>query len=234
MLAVVAGEETVLVDCGVNPMIKLQKNGIDPSLVKHLIITHFHPDHVSGFPLFLMSLWLQGRKDELNVYGIGHTIERLKKMMDLFGWEKWPNFYPVEFHTIAEGNSQPVLETDSLSVSGTVVRHFIPTMGVRFQIKSNGYQVGYTCDTEPCDGVGIVADGVDMLLHEATGEEIGHSSAGQAGKAAQTAGVSHLVLVHYPTENTPKMDMIAEATQFFTGKITCADDMQVFELSGRL
>ena len=231
MLAVVADGETVLVDCGVNPILKLQKMGINPTLVKHLIITHFHPDHVSGFPMFVMAMWLQGRSEKLHVYGFGHSIERLQRMMELFGWDKWPNFYPVEFHTVAEGDSQPVLDIPELAVTGTLVNHFIPTMGIRFHFKEDGKQVGYTCDTEPCHGVGVVADGVDVLLHEATGNEIGHSSAGQAGKAAQSAGVRHLMLVHYSTEKNTKMGLIAEAAQFFTGKITCADDMQVIEIA---
>jgi len=50
------------------------------------VVTHFHPDHVSGIPLFLMDMWLRGRKNPLQIYGLPHAIDRLENLMDAFLW----------------------------------------------------------------------------------------------------------------------------------------------------
>ena len=49
--------DVVLVDCGSNPLPKLERCGIEPGQLQAMILTHFHPDHVSGVPILLMQLW---------------------------------------------------------------------------------------------------------------------------------------------------------------------------------
>ena len=57
----------------------------------------------------------------------------------------------------------------------------------------------YSSDTQPCDNMVELARGVDVLIHEATGEKMGHSSPEQAGEIAQRAGAGQLLLIHYPS-----------------------------------
>ena len=87
-----AGPRTILVDCVGNPIVNLEKAGISPQSITDVVLTHFHPDHVSGFALLLMDLWLLGRKHPLHVYGLEHTIERAITMMDLYDWKECPTF----------------------------------------------------------------------------------------------------------------------------------------------
>src|SRR5829696_7291598 len=49
----VGEENTVLVDCGSNPLGKIRNLGIDDEKIQDIILTHFHPDHVSGVPNML-------------------------------------------------------------------------------------------------------------------------------------------------------------------------------------
>ena len=64
-----------------------------------MILTHFHPDHVSGLPSLLLDMWLMGRKDPLTIYGLAYTLERMEKLMEAYDWASWPGFFPVEFCT---------------------------------------------------------------------------------------------------------------------------------------
>ena len=78
-LAVRAQGQIVLIDCGSNPLVRLEQAVLDFNAVSDLILTHFHPDHVSGLPLFLMDLWLLGRTTPLTIHGLPYTLDRAKK-----------------------------------------------------------------------------------------------------------------------------------------------------------
>ena len=52
------GDGAVLIDCGTAPMLRLERVGIPLVDITDIILTHFHPDHISGLPLLLMSMWL--------------------------------------------------------------------------------------------------------------------------------------------------------------------------------
>jgi len=62
-------ESVILIDCASSPLQRLAQAGVNPHDVDHLIITHHHPDHVYGVPVFLLGLWLAGRQRPLHIYG---------------------------------------------------------------------------------------------------------------------------------------------------------------------
>lgn len=93
-LLIEQGEHCVLVDCATSPIPRLKKSGVAFDRVTDLFLTHFHPDHVSGVPNFLVESWLLGRESPLNIYGLPHTMDRLETLMSLFRyWKKWPGFF---------------------------------------------------------------------------------------------------------------------------------------------
>lgn len=228
---VIAGAQRMaLVDCVGNPLLRLEQAGLDFQRLTDVIITHFHPDHVSGLPLLLMDMWLQGRTSPLNVYGLNYTLDRAEQMMDLFSWTEWPDFYPVVFHRIPLAEKALILECPDFKVTGSPVRHFIPNLGVRFDFNESGHSLAYSCDTEPCEEVVRLAEGADVLIHEATGEQTGHSSAAQAGEIASLAGAESLCLIHYPTGRFANGDPVEEARERFGGRILLAHDFMELEL----
>src|SRR5512134_1209995 len=101
-MAVLSGQGTILIDCPGNPILRLQKSGIEPNSLTDLIVTHFHPDHTNGIPLLLMHLWLLGRQQPLTIHGLEHSIQRIIGVMELYEWQGWPDFYPVSFKTVPE------------------------------------------------------------------------------------------------------------------------------------
>ncbi len=81
-LAILAGNRKVLVDTATNPFLSLKKGGIEPNVITDLVLTHFHPDHVSGLPILIMGMWFTGRKTELYIHGLDYTLDRAKKMLE--------------------------------------------------------------------------------------------------------------------------------------------------------
>ena len=229
-LALVCQDRTVLIDCVSNPMVRLEQASIDPLTINDVILTHFHPDHVSGVPLFLMNSWLIGRHTPLNVYGLDYTLERVKTMMELYNWSDWPDFFTVNFCPVLTNEMALVLDAEDIRIYATPVRHFLPNMGLRIELKAEEKSIVYSCDTEPCAEVERLAQGADVLLHEAAGLFPGHSSAAQAGNIAQRAEVGALYLIHYPTGRYASGDPVAEAKTYFPGNIRLATDLMEIDL----
>lgn len=223
-LLVVGRDEMILIDCPNNPLVPLQKMGFDPLRVTHLILTHFHADHVAGVAPFLMSSWLMGRKCPLHIYGLDETLERFEKMMELFQWETWTGLYPIEVHRLPPQRMTLVLQSEQFEVHSSPVRHLIPTIGLRIRNRWSSESVAYSCDSEPCEEVIELSQGVKALIHEAVGEYRGHTAPAQAGEIARRAAAQALYLIHYPSEDGRIRDWEALARVTFAGPVGLAQD----------
>lgn len=184
-IAIKSEQNFILVDCAHSPIVRLEQAGLDFHQLTDLFLTHFHPDHISGVPLLLMNMWLLGRQRPLNIYGLHHTVDRMAQLLDFYDWQNWPNFFPVAFHRLPAKEMTLALEDEERKVFTSPVRHMIPTIGLRVELQTPSKSIAYSCDTDPCPEVERLAQGVDLLLHEATAEVPGHSSAFQAGEVAQ-------------------------------------------------
>ncbi len=237
MYLVVRGEQaSILIDCAGSPVQRLLKARVELDSIDHIILTHAHPDHLYGLPVFLMDLWLAGRKKLLHIHGLSETTRAARALMDAFDWDEWRGlgFYPVEFHDLAlmDNGIGLILSTGEFSVSAARTVHVVPSIGLRVVSKESGKTLVYSSDTEKCDAVVELARGADLLLHEATTLDratIGHSSARQAGSQAQHAGAKTLVLVHLPP-NTDVQKIRAAAQKSFKGRVVVAKDFMRFEI----
>jgi ribonuclease Z len=222
-------ERMVLVDCAGNPIVRLEKIGINPLDITDLILTHFHPDHVSTAPLLLMDMWLMGRKMPLNIYGLEHTLDRFEQLMVMYDWDNWPNFYPVTFNRLPEDHGVLALDEPTIRIFTSPVEHLIPTIGLRAEFIREGKSLAYSCDTQKCDQVVELAKDVDVLIHEAAGGSIGHTSPAQAGEVAALAGAKSLYLIHYQSWKKGNWDgdvWLSQAKSSYNGPVYLAEDFQ--------
>ncbi len=215
----------VLIDCTGRPLVNLKKAGLGVEQLTDLILTHFHPDHIAGVPNLMMASWLAGRKASLRVYGLHHCLERIEDLMTAFHWDEWTGFFPVAFHHIPEREGMFVLDNEDFQIVASPVRHYVPTIGLRVLVKETGFTFAYSSDTVPCPETVRLAQGAELLIHEASGDEpLGHSSAAQAGEIAQQAGVKRLGLIHYPVWNTGTEHLVSQAKSSFAGDVFLCQD----------
>ena len=229
-LVIIGEERTILVDCVSNPVVRLEQAGVDFNDLTDIVITHFHPDHVSGVPLLLMDMWLMGRTKPINIYGLHYTMDRLEDLMGFYSWSEWPDFFSVGFYRLPEAEMAHVLDSDEFRINSSPVHHMIPTIGLRVESKKTTKVLTYSCDTEPCEQTVRLAGGADILIHEAGGASFGHSSAEQAGEVATKAEVGKLYLIHYPTGQFAKGDIAAEARKTYKGDVIVATDFMTIEI----
>jgi ribonuclease Z len=223
-------EQTILIDCANNAFVRLEQAGIRYQDITDVILTHFHPDHVSGLPSLLLDMWLMGRKEPLAIYGLAYTLERMEKLMEAYDWASWPGFFPVTFHAVLEEEMAPVLESAEFKVSASPVHHLIPNIGLRVDCLESGKSVAYSCDTEPCAEVARLAHGVDVLVHECGGRTLGHTPPEKAGEIASRAEVGSLYLIHYRTRGVDVQELANIARTTYSGPVTIAEDFMTLEL----
>lgn len=225
---VVTGErEAVLIDCAGSPVQRLLKAGVSLDRIDHIILTHHHPDHIYGLSILLLDMWLAGRKKPLYIHALADTLRATRRLMRAFEWERFKNFFPIEFRCVPKRYRSPHLITDEFVVSTIPTRHIIPTIAVRVEARESRRAITYSSDTEMLDDVADLARGAYILIHEATTldtDSNGHTSARQAGEQATRAGVKKLVLVHLPPECDVRA-WRAAAQSTFAGTVIVGKDL---------
>lgn len=96
-----------------------------------------------------------------------------------------------------------------------------------------GQRFALVMDTRLCDAVYALADGVDLLVIEATflsedsalATRYGHLTARQAARVAAECGVRRLVLTHFSQRYTDPDRYLREAADVYGGDLVIAEDL---------
>jgi ribonuclease Z len=214
MLAFESGGRSVVVDCGGDVIQRLMAAGLDPAGIEAIIITHEHPDHVAGFPLFMEKIWLLGRRHPIPVYGIRPALDQARRAWDAFrtgGWDGVPDI--VEHEVRLEPGAQ-VLSDERWRITAAPGIHGVPVVGIRVEDTETGRVCAYSCDTAKSPDITEMSRGAVLLVHEGTGTtQGGHTTYVEAAEVARDAGAGKLVLVHLPPGVTD--DDLTEARAVF-------------------
>jgi ribonuclease BN (tRNA processing enzyme) len=151
----------------------------------------------------------------------------------------------VHVHEVSKGGF--VLQDGNVKVTAALVHHppIVPALGYRFDARDRSIVI--SGDTAPSENVISLAQGADVLVHEAmylpavdglvarvpnatTLKEhliASHTSAEDAGRVAQAAGVKLLVLSHLVPPDDPAITdemWIAAARAHFRGPVVVDKD----------
>jgi ribonuclease Z len=98
-----------------------------------------------------------------------------------------------------------------------------------------GLRVAYCTDTGPSEGARRLADGADVLVHEATyttdladeAEARGHSTAADAARVARAARAKRLLITHFSPRYDDVGPLLAEARAVFPNTFAAYDLLEV-------
>ncbi len=214
MLAFEHERSVIVVDCGGDVVQRLMQADVPLDCIDALIITHEHPDHAGGFPLFMEKIWIAGRRRPIAVHGIAPALAQARRTFASFDTSGWEGLPSIQWTGIAHEENAAVIETDVWKINATPGIHGVPTIGLRVA-GAGGGTVAYSCDTEPCDAICALARGCDILVHEATGAFPGHTTAEDAANIAARAVARRLLLVHLPPESLLDAGCLARAQNIF-------------------
>lgn len=211
--------QIAIIDAGTG----IRKLGRDLRLMGHtqeqlvLAFTHFHWDHIQGFPFFAPA-YESGQKITLLTMGTGQTVKSLR---EIFETQMQSVYFPVQLDHMGASFRFVQLQKatehfKSINNEMTVItaqklHHPGGCYGLR--IERNGKVLVICTDVEHGDQIDPMvvklAQGADLLVHDAqyTSEELpqrqgwGHSSFDQAMQVAEMAGVKRLVMTHHDPEH---------------------------------
>ena len=149
-------ERKLLIDCPPTSLFSLRRRGISPTDINTLMITHWHGDHIFGFPFFELERKYISDRDglkKLNFYSPIGGKERMLKLCEL----AYPGSINDRLENMInwnEDDSGKILGMDGWNFERFRVEHNpeVDPHGYVFEHKS-GFKIMHTGDSGPCESI---------------------------------------------------------------------------------
>lgn len=231
---VTVGENNILLDSGAGTMRRLLETGRSIFDLSHILYSHFHPDHTGELvPLLFATKYPNNlrRRRPLSICGGRGLLKFISGLRGVYG--KWIDLEPGLLNVIETDVSGPdVIGFGDFSVRTLPVKHNPESIAIRID-SAVGSSVAYSGDTDFCENLVTIAQGVDLLICESAtpnDQKVdGHLTPSLAGAIASQAEVRQLVLTHFYPE-CDQVDMIQECRQTFQGPLLLAKDLMSIQL----
>jgi phosphoribosyl 1,2-cyclic phosphodiesterase len=237
------GEQRLIFDAGSGIRLlglDLLENGGD---YHHIFLTHFHWDHIQGFPFFRP---LYDPSIDLKILG---PKQRNIDVRSLFAGQMGPIYFPIPFSVVSATISfdhlnEGTVQVGEVALSTFRVKH--PSFVVGYRIEAGGKSICFIPDNELEGDMYEVDDGwrgrlvdfihgADVLIHDSmyTDEEYpsrggwGHSTFSQSLKLAEEGDVKKLLFFHHdPERSDDEMDVIVNRVRDEALARGCTLDME--------
>jgi len=244
-------------DAGRATALRIHEAGARVEGLTALFVTHHHSDHLTGLVDVVFTRWLhtQGRHVPLTIVApTGPSTRFVERMLDPWqadirirmehaGRDDGPDPVIVGFDATSE--PREVWSNESVRVSAVAVHHEPVSPSVAYRIDTPDGTAVISGDTIVCEEVGRLAQGADVLVHEAFRNRFleparkqmpqlaaishYHADTEQIGPMAAAAGVKTLVLTHLipAPGNDAQRRAFADEIEAggFKGEIIVADDL---------
>lgn len=121
-----------LIDCGEGTQLQLQRYNFKANRIKYIFISHLHGDHYLGLVGLISSMHLNGRKEDLYVFG----PSGLKEIIDLqLHYSETQLRYNLVFHATKADEAKQLLADSNFEVTSFPISHRIPCTGYVFKEK---------------------------------------------------------------------------------------------------
>ncbi len=182
-----------------------------------LAFTHFHWDHIQGFPFFSPAY---DPEQKLTILTLGEE-QKIGDLREVFETQMQAVYFPVQLEHMGahfrfvqiERATEHFSEMNNATTTITAQKLKHPGGAYGFRIERQGKVLVICTDvehgTEIDPNVVALAKDADLLVHDAqyTAEELerrrgwGHSSYDQAMQVAEMAGVKQLAMTHHDPDH---------------------------------
>lgn len=248
-LAVVSNNQPYVVDFGAGVVHRSIEAGLDVTKLTRAFLTHLHSDHTVGYPDLILTPWVLGRAEPLEVFGPPGTKDMTEHILAAYkedirersqglqpsndtGWK-------VNAHEIEEEGL--VYSDFNVQVEAFPVSHGSwKAYGYKFIAPDRTIVI--SADTAPSEIMVEKARGCDILVHEVYSEKgfasrpadwqryhsAVHTSSRQLAEIASKARPKLLILYHQLFWGSTDEELVAEITKAYSGKVVSGKDLEVY------
>jgi ribonuclease BN (tRNA processing enzyme) len=252
---IVSRNVAYVIDCGDGVARQLAFAGVPLTTLRHIFITHQHSDHTADYGNLIWLAWTAGLSTRVDSWG-PPPLDRMTTLFfemnasdiqtRIANEGRMPLAPLVHVHEQTAGGL--VMSDDNVKVTATLVDHppVVPAFAFRFDAYDRSIVI--SGDTAPSQNLVKLAAGADVLVHSVMyppaidrlvarvpnaaalkGSILAHqTSAEDAGRLAQEAGVKSLVLSHFVPPDDPEVTdaMWADAARrHFRGTVVVGRDL---------
>jgi ribonuclease BN (tRNA processing enzyme) len=252
---IVVNNAAYVIDCGDGVARQLVLANVPLPTIRHVFLTHHHSDHNADYGNLIWLAWSAGLRTRVDTWGPPPLEKMTKLFFEMNAYdiktriadEGRVSLAPlVHVHELSRGGS--VMQDENVKVTSAIVRHppVEPVFGYRFDSADRAIVI--SGDTAPSDNLISLAQGADVLVHDALYTPAvdrlvagvsnartlkqsilsHHTAAEDAGRVAQAAGVKTLVLSHFVPADDPAVTdqmWIDAARTHFRGAVIVGKDL---------
>jgi ribonuclease BN (tRNA processing enzyme) len=252
---IVSNGAAYVIDCGDGVARQMAFAGVPLASLRHVFITHQHSDHTADYGNLIWLAWTAGLSSRVDTWG-PPPLERMTRLflemnqsdidIRIVNEGRVPLAPLVRAHEMREGG--PAMADDNLRVTATLVDHppVVPAFAYRFDAADRSIVI--SGDTALSQNLVKLAAGADVLVHSVMyppaidrlvarvpnavslkASILAHqTSAEDAGRIAQDAGVKTLVLSHFvpPDDSAVTEAMwLGAPRRHFRGAVIVGEDL---------
>jgi ribonuclease Z len=224
--------------------------GLDVKNIKHAFLTHLHSDHTTGYPDLILTPWVMGRDEPLEVYGpeginkmTNHILEAYNDDIKyrLYGDEPANNQgWRVNSHEITKEGV--IYKDKNIKVEAFPVPHGSWPNAWGFCFTTPDKVIVLSGDSAPSEKVVEYASGADILIHEVYYQKAyetkndfwkkyhakNHTSTFELADIAQKAQPKLVVLYHILFWGGTDKDILNEISTKYKGEVIVGKDLDVY------
>ncbi len=196
-----SGGERLLMDCGPGVVHGMARHGLPWPHLDHLLISHFHNDHIGDIPMLLFALkWgtRERRTAPLTVWAPEGMQSRLTAMAAAFGGHVADPGFPLVVRQVGPGDD---FQIGPFQVAAAKTPHTAESLC--YTVADGAGAIGYTGDTGPSMDVAHFMAGCDVMIAECSLPDDSaipsHLSPSSLAEMAEAAAPGRLLVAHvYP------------------------------------
>jgi ribonuclease BN (tRNA processing enzyme) len=222
--------------------------GLEVTRLNRAFVTHLHSDHTAGYPDLILTPWVLGRMQPLEVYGPIGLRAMTEHVLQAYGEdirERLEGLEPAndKGHEVRVTEVQPgeIYQDGNVKVEAFAANHGRwPAYGYKFHTPDR--VIAISGDTAPREGLADVYRDCDVVIHEVYSWEglagrakkwrdyhsSVHTSTRELAEIATAARPGLLILYHQLFNGVAEADLVREVEERYEGKVVSGRDLDVY------